>query len=276
MKAPKLEYQNSEQLKQAIGNIVGKDNAKYLGGGQSLGPMLNLRLARPDTLVDLSKIEDLRVVEVKEDAVFYGAAITHSEFEDGKVVDYTNGMLRGVAKNIAYRAVRNVGTIGGSIAHADPAADWVSVMIALDATIHLAGPKKNRQVLASEFMSAAFMTALRPEEIILGVSVPILSKEARWGYYKFCRKQGEFSDATGSVVIDPNSGYARVVVGALDDVPITLEEVADTLAEFGIESAIRDVKASIDKLLSGYEDHRRKLLSVSVIRALLQLEGKNE
>lgn len=271
MKPPQFEYRKANSISDALKK--GQGEIKFLGGGQSLGPMLNLRLARPEVLVDLHRIDELKSVHENHESVLYGAGITHAEFEDGVVIDAANGMLQHVARDIAYRAIRHRGTLGGSLAHADPAADWVNVMIAIDATIQIANAKKVRQVAAHEFFHGAFMTALQPNEIISAVSVPRLSNQARWGYYKFCRKQGEFSDATGVAVVDPVRAYARVVAGALDGPPKTLETVADVLAESGIDTALEQVRPSIDKLLPGYETTRRELLAVAVSRAVLQLKG---
>lgn len=253
--------------------ITGLENAKYIAGGQSLGPMLNLRLARPDVVVDVLGLHDLHRIEEDKNGISYGAATRHVEFEDDLVPDATGGMLSHVAAGIAYRAIRNRGTLGGSLAHADPAADWVNVMIALDAELRITGPAGKRSIPCSNFMQAAFMTALQPGEIIQSVWVPRLSKNARWGYYKFCRKVGEFSEATGTVVVDPERGYARIVLGALDGAPILLEVLADTLAEKGIDAAIADVESAVTPLVEGMPNYRQQHYKVSVCRALEQLKG---
>lgn len=248
--------------------------AKCIAGGQSLGPMLNLRLARPAVLIDLHRAADLAGVEEKRDQITYGAALRHADFEDGRVPDAANGMLKYVASRIAYRAVRNRGTLGGSIAHADPAADWVSVMVALDARYKLRGCEGEREVPASDFIKAAFMTELASDEILSAVRIPRLSDSARWGYYKFCKKVGEFSQATGVVVVDPERGYSRVLVGALDSPPVALEEVADALAEEGVAGAYARVADAVDTALAGYPKIKRHLYAVAVRRALEQIGDK--
>ena len=110
-----------------------------IAGGQSLMPMLNLRLVRPTKLIDLRNLGDLRQVQDDGDALIYGAGITHAMIEDGRVPDATPGWLSSIAGDIAYRAVRNRGTIGGSLAHADPAADWLSALTALGGEVHAFG-----------------------------------------------------------------------------------------------------------------------------------------
>jgi len=126
-----FDYAAAKDSAAAIALLVQADGAKLIAGGQSLGPMLNLRLARPLTLVDVLRAADMRGARDEGDTILYGGAVTHAEVEDGVVPDATSGWLAAVARRIAYRGVRNRGTIGGSLAHADPAADWVNVLTAL-------------------------------------------------------------------------------------------------------------------------------------------------
>lgn len=193
--------------------------AKPLSGGQSLMPAMNLRLLRPPRLVDVKRIPALREVHETATHLRLGAAITHAEIEDGAVPDPANGLMRHVARGIAYRAVRNRGTIGGSLAHADPAADWPSVMLALDARIIALGPLGERAIRAAAFMRAPFVTALQPDEIVAAIEIPRLPPEARWGHCKINRKAGEFAKAIGIAIGTPR----RLVVGAVEAPPVLLE-----------------------------------------------------
>jgi aerobic carbon-monoxide dehydrogenase medium subunit len=204
--------------------------AKLIAGCQSLGPMLNLRLARPDTLVDISRAAAMREVKDEDDAIVYGAAFTHAEMEDGIVPDATPGWLGAVARHIAYRAVRNRGTIGGSLAHADPAADWVNVLTALGAEVILRRAEASRTVPLTAFFRGPFATVLAPEELIVGVRVRKRGPRARWGYWKFCRKVGDFAKASAAVLIDAERGETRVLLGAIERPPILLADAADIVA----------------------------------------------
>ena len=217
----------SALLAQAID--AAKD-AKPIAGGQSLGPMLNLRLARPGALVDVSRASDMRIARDEGDAIFYGGAVTHAEIEDGVVPDATPGWLASVARRIAYRAVRNRGTIGGSLAHADPAADWVNVLTALNASVVLARNGATRTVALSDFFTGPFATVLAPDEIITGVRVRKRSAKARWGYWKFCLKAGDFAKASAAVLVDPDRGETRVLLGAIEKPPVLLSDAAAILA----------------------------------------------
>src|SRR5271166_2074899 len=146
MKAAAFEHTRPASLVDAIALLAGETGARVLAGGQSLGPMLNLRLAQPRLLVQVNRLRELSGVAADADAVTIGAAATHAAIADGLVPDIGGGVLAGVAEGIAYRAVRNRGTIGGSLCHADPAADWVTVLTALGATVVLRGPNGARVV----------------------------------------------------------------------------------------------------------------------------------
>jgi carbon-monoxide dehydrogenase medium subunit len=201
---------------------------KFLAGGQSLGPMLNLRLAEPDLVVDITGIAELKRVEEKPDSVVLGSCITHADIEDGRVPDVTNGALRKVASGIAYRAVRNRGTIGGSLAHADPAADWIAALSAAGASVIVHDGRGARRVPVEDFIVGVFETVLAAGELVTGVEIPRRSRAARWGYYKVCRKTGEFAHAIGVFVHDPERSFCRAVVGAAGARPIVLAD-ADKL-----------------------------------------------
>ncbi|WP_029008800.1 FAD binding domain-containing protein [Azospirillum halopraeferens] len=225
MKAADFDYAAPRTLDDALALLARDDGAaRPVAGSQSLGPMLNLRLAQPGLLVDITRIPELRDIAVDGDALVVGACVTHARLEDGGYPDPTGGVPARVAAGIAYRAVRNRGTIGGSLAHADPAADWVAALTALGADVIVAGPHGRRSVAMADFIVGAFETDLRPGEIIAAVRIPALSERARWGYVKVCRKTGEFSHATGAVLADPGRGVARCVVAAASGRPVVLDD----------------------------------------------------
>ena len=212
MKPARFEYECPTDTAAAIALAARSDlMVKFIAGGQSLGPMLNLRLAQPDVLVDLTGIAELTQVEETADSLSIGACVTHADIEDGRVPDLAGGMLRSVARGIAYRAVRNRGTIGGSIAHADPSADWISCLAALGASVVVRGASGRRSVPIEEFMLGVFETTLLSGELVEAVAVPRLSNQAKWGFYKVCRKTGEFANAIGAVLFDPARSVCRAV-----------------------------------------------------------------
>lgn len=228
MKPSPFEYERPADLSSAIALTRREDIAvRILAGGQSLGPMLNLRLVQPDLLVDITSIPELKRVEESADAIVLGACITHADIEDGRVPDATGGALPGVARDIAYRAVRNRGTIGGSLSHADPAADWITCLAALGAEIVIRGPDGPRACAADVFMTGVFEVALGPGEVLEAVRIPRLSAGARWGYCKVSRKTGELAQAIGAVLHDPERGVFRAVIGAVESVPIVFPDASE-------------------------------------------------
>ena len=266
MKAAAFDYLRPRDLAEALKALrEAGGEAKPLAGGQSLGPMLNLRLARPKLLVDVSKIEALREIRDEGDAWRIGAAVTHAELEDRPLAGCEP--LARVARGVAYRAVRNRGTVGGSLAHADPAADWPLALATLDATVRVRGASGTREVKADAFMTAAFTPALADDEIVESVSVPKLGAGARWGYYKFCRKTGEFPEAAAAVLLDPERRLARLFAGALDRAPQPLEGVARALAQQGA-AADDMIAAALSRAAPGMGPAARRLRATAVKRAI--------
>jgi carbon-monoxide dehydrogenase medium subunit len=251
----------------ALGDPAG--DAKLIAGGQSLGPMLNLRLVRPARPVDIGGIEALNRIEESGASLRVGACVTHARLEDEAGTIDGLQPLAHAARGIAYRAIRNRGTLGGSLAHADPAADWPLVMAAWGASFELAGPGGTRQVAADAFMSGAYVTALRDNELLAAVHLPRLSNQARWAYRKFCRKPGEFAEAAAAVLFDPARRVARVFLGAPADRPTSLPMLARDIARGG-RSALRDdlLAQACEPALAGAPPARRQACQAMLRRAL--------
>jgi len=207
MKAPAFDYARPTTLEEALTlRAAGGDDAKFLAGGQSLGPLLNLRLARPSLLIDVRRLPELAGWSIEGDWVRIGAAVTHAAIEDGVLPGPLGRFLASVAHGIGYRAIRNRGTLGGSLAHADPAADWVSVMALLAAEVDVRSASRARRVAAADLVDGPLSTVLDPDELIVSVRVPQGSDSARWSYRKFNRKPGKFAEAIGGFHIDPERG----------------------------------------------------------------------
>lgn len=199
-------------------------NARILAGGQSLGPMLNLRVVQPDLLVQVNHLAELISTTETPDAITLGACVTHAAIAAGRAPDFTGQLLARVAGGIAYQAVRNRGTIGGSLSHADPAADWVTALIALDAQAIVQSAEGKRMMPVGDYIAGAFMTSLRHGEILTAVRIPRVVADARWGYVKACRKPGEFAHAMAAVLIDGVT--RRLVIGATGSRPLLLTDAA--------------------------------------------------
>ncbi|HUB13081.1 MAG TPA: FAD binding domain-containing protein [Acetobacteraceae bacterium] len=201
--------------------------ARVLSGGQSLGPMLNLRVVQPKLLVQVNHLPDLAGATAAPDGVTLGACVTHAAIAAGRTADLPGGWLARVAGGIAYQAVRNRGTIGGSLCHADPAADWVVALTALDATALLQSAVGMRRVPVAHFITGAYATALGAGEIITAVGIPLPPPGAAWGYVKACRKPGEFAHAMAAALIGGRT--RRLVIGALGGPPLLLTGTAASL-----------------------------------------------
>jgi aerobic carbon-monoxide dehydrogenase medium subunit len=199
---------------------AGNGCARVIAGSQSLGPMLNLRLSRPQLLIDITGIPELTRIEDDRDAITVGACVTTADIEDGCLAGEGLGMLAQIASGIAYRAVRNRGTIGGSLCHADPSADWLTVLSAVGAECFIRGTRGQRRLPLEQFVTGGYQTALARDEILEAVRLQRLSAKGRLGFVKICRKVGEFALAMAAVRRDPERGAIRFAIGATNGCPI--------------------------------------------------------
>ena len=225
-----------ENVAAAAATLRREAGARLLAGGQSLGPMLNLRLVRPAVLIAIGQLPELCAVEDTAGAVIIGAGVTHAAISDGRTPDIGERILARVAEGIAYRAVRNRGTIGGSLCHADPAADWLCTLVALGASVLTTSAEGGRTIALAQFVSGAFRTVLLPGEIVRAVRIPRPSPGARFGFYKACRKPGEFAYAMVAVLVDEPRGIRRAAIGAVGGAPVVLE--GDSAAPAAVEQAL--------------------------------------
>src|SRR6266478_3853931 len=223
MKAAAVDYVRPRSLAEAVDLLAEhRGEARVLAGGQSLVAMMNLRVASPGLLIDIGRLPELSSVSDDADAVTFGACVTHAAIEDGRVADPSRGLMPRVAATLAYRAIRTRGTIGGSLALSDPAAEWPTVLTALDAVVMVCGPGGRRSLGCTEFITGIFETKLAPEEIIESVRIPKLSADARWGFLKLSRKSGEFASTLAVAIADQRRGHSRVVLGAANGAALVL------------------------------------------------------
>lgn len=272
MKAASFDYQRPQTLSEAVRMLADAGgSAKVMGGGQSLGPMLNLRLTRPKQVVDVSALSELRQVTEDGDMIRVGASVTHAEIEDGVHSPLRGRLLQMVASGIAYRAIRTRGTIGGSLAHADPAADWVLVAAVLAAQVEIASLSGTRRVAMDKFMLGAYTTALADGEVLSAVWLPKIETGTRWGYFKLCRKTGEFAEASCAAVFDPRRKLARIAIGALDGAPQALPALAAWVARTGQLPAREMIDEAVAASAPTCDSIDQKLLVAAVQRCLAQV-----
>jgi len=248
-----------------------------IAGGQSLLPMLNLRVALPDLLVDIGRLQELKEVAATPSSIRIGALTTHAAIEDGKLPEAFGGLMQKVASTISYRAIRNHGTIGGSVALADPASDWTGCLMALGAHVRISGLKGTRSQPINEFVLGQYSTSLASDEIILGFDVPRPDAAAlRWGFFKVVRKSGAFADFIAFAVANGHGGLASVVLAAAADRPCLLSKVAERIqvgdrSEEALRSAIaKDVAEHV----SQDDAYLMRLHTSTVLRAVQEVQAK--
>jgi carbon-monoxide dehydrogenase medium subunit len=273
MKAGAFDYVRPQSLAEAVKLLGGGRDTQLMAGGQSLLAMMNLRVAQPELVIDIGRLPELRTVSETDADVSFGACVTHATVEDGRVADPSRGLMPQVASGLAYRAIRTRGTIGGSLALADPAADWPTVLAALDGQVALRGSGGARTLPCCEFVIGTYETKLAPDEIVESIRVPKLSAAARWGFVKFCRKSGEFASSIVAVVRDPQRNAARAVLGAANGAPLVLRQtsemlMAGTAKRDALDAVIAaDLDAAKDRR---FDDFQRNLHAVIARRAVHQ------
>lgn len=273
MKAPAVDYVRPRTLQEAV-ELLAKheDMARVIAGGQSLVAMMNLRVVSPGLLIDIARLPELTSVGGDADTVTLGACVSHAAIEDGVADDPSRGLMPRAAATLAYRAIRTRGTIGGSLALSDPAAEWPAILMALDAEAILCSPRGQRSVKCTEFTTGIFETQLAANEILMGVRIPRMSANARWGYVKLCRKSGEFASALAVAITDRARGRARVVIGAANGAPLVLENASQALSDHRSDNLAGAVAADLDGAASRhFDEYQRSLHSVAAMRAVQQV-----
>jgi aerobic carbon-monoxide dehydrogenase medium subunit len=211
MKMPPFEYACPTTLGEAIALLASRDgDAKALAGGQSLVPMLAFRLAQPTLLVDLRKLAELRDIRISASGVTLGAMVRWRDIEDDARLISAHPLLKAAISHVAHYQIRNRGTVGGSIAHADPAAEMPGVAVACEAEIAVTGEAGLRVIKAADFFCGPLMTALGADEIIIEVRLPAWPGRRRWGFQEFARRRGDFAMAAAALFYDEDGdGKAR-------------------------------------------------------------------
>jgi aerobic carbon-monoxide dehydrogenase medium subunit len=234
MKLPPFEYSCPEQLADAVALLAGHaGEAKALAGGQSLVPMLAFRVAAPSLIVDLRKVQELRRVGISADGVKLGAMVRWREILENAELRAAHPLLVGAIAHVAHHQIRNRGTIGGSLAHADPAAEMPCIAVTCEAEIAVVGAAGARTIAAAEFFQGPLMTALRPDELIREIHLPPWPAHRRFGFAEFARRSGDFALAGAAVFYDADhDGKIRNAhIGAIGaaDRPIRLKAAEDAL-----------------------------------------------
>lgn len=248
-------------------------SAAVIAGGQSLVPMLSLRVALPDLLVDIAGVDELRENGSRPASHRIGALTTHADIEDGRVSDPFGGLLQKVASGISYRAIRNYGTVGGSVALADPAADWPVCLLALGAEVRIAGGNGNRSQPIDSFLRGQYTTALGHDEIILGFDIPRDNAGLRWGFFKVVRKSGAFASSIAVAVQRGSGGLVAVALGAAGQRPYLLPAVTTRIGSGETsEGALREAIAKdLTACVPEADAYLQRLHTSTVLRAVREM-----
>jgi carbon-monoxide dehydrogenase medium subunit len=273
-----MKYLEPETIDEAITALAGAEDARCLAGGATLVAMLNAELVDPKVLVGLRKIHALRGISRTAGGIRIGAMTTHNEIAADERLTGATALLRSAAGQIAHDAIRHVGTIGGSIAHADPSADWPAAIHAAGASIEIASSSGTRSVNVDEFFLGYLQTAVQPGEIITAVDIQSGPENARGHYLKFARVDGDYATASIAIVLALNGkrcDYVRFAAGACGPSPLRVVAAEERL--LGTELTAEDIAAAGELLAAeadpvsdvrGSSEYRRLLIPRLLKRAI--------
>ena len=287
MKLPPFEYSCPEKLADAIALFAEHaGEAKALAGGQSLVPMLAFRVASPSLIVDLRKVEELRHIGISGNGVTLGAMVRWREILENAQLRAAHPLLAAAIAHVAHHQIRNRGTVGGSLAHADPAAEMPCIAVTCEAEIAAVGAAGARTIAAADFFQGPLITALRPDELIREIRLPPWPANRRFGFVEFARRSGDFALAGAAVFCDtdPDGKIRNAHVGAIGaaDRPIRLKPAEDALNghvadDHIIVTAAAAGAAAADPPgdIHASSPYRRVLVGTMIERALKRAVGLN-
>jgi len=279
MKPAPFDYQAPATLQEAIDLLAADPEAALIAGGQSLMPVLAFRLASPSMLVDLRRVAGLGDIAIDAGGVRLGARVRWRDIDDDQRLQTAHPLLREAIAHVAHYQIRNRGTVGGSLAHADPAAELPGIAVTCDAEITLVGAAGARTIRAGEFFTGPMSTARRPDEIITELHLPLWPRNRRWAFQEFAQRQGDFALAGAALFYDEDQGgrvrNAHVgVIGACDR-PRRLAEVETLLNGHAVgEGLFREAAAAARQAVDPPDDlhadaaYRRGLVATLVARGL--------
>ncbi len=279
MKPPPFSYAVAENAEHAVSLLADAGGeGKLIAGGQSLMPMLNFRLLEPELLIDIGRIGGLDTVAETDDGVHAGALTRHATLEHSPLVNAYFPILSFAMKHVAHVAIRNRGTIGGSLSHADSAAELPMMAVLLDAEVSITGPEADRAIPAREFFHGALDTDLGDTEMVTSVTLPKLPSGTGWGFEEISRRAGDFAIAAVATTLRVKDGVARDVrlaVTGVDETPLRMSRAEQFLTGRALDEDVlsaaafmvrRDISPNSDPHASA--DYRRHLAGVLVKRVI--------
>jgi carbon-monoxide dehydrogenase medium subunit len=286
MKASAFAYARATSVENALELLAGQgDRAKVLSGGQSLMPAMNLRLISPELVVDIGGLAELRGIAVKNGILTIGALTRHVDLLKSSEIVAHAPLLADAVTHVAHPAIRNRGTIGGSLAHADPASELPACMVALSATIVVRGPGGERRITAAEFVTGIYETKLSPQELLVAVELPVAPRQSSHFFHEFARRHGDYAIvglAAQAVVHDGRFTDLRLGFFAVGDRPL-LAKASGKLVNVAVTPAVlSEALSDLAEELDPQEDHqatpamRRHLAKVLLTRCVAALLARPE
>jgi carbon-monoxide dehydrogenase medium subunit len=286
MKASAFNYARATSVANALELLVAHgDGAKVLSGGQSLMPAMNLRLISPELIVDIGAIAELRGIAVKGDVLCIGALTRHVDLQRSPEVVLHAPLLTEAIAHVAHPAIRNRGTLGGSLAHADPASELPACMVALNATIVVSGQAGERRMAAEDFFQGIYETDLSPQELLTAVELPVARKNSAHYFHEFARRHGDYAIAglaAQAIVQGDVFDELRLVFFAVGDRPV-LAKAANRLIKTAITAeALSEASTALGQELAPEGDQqasaamRRHLAKVLMARCVSALLGRTD
>jgi carbon-monoxide dehydrogenase medium subunit len=285
MKPAPFDYRAPATLQEAIDLLRTEPEAVLIAGGQSLVPVLAFRLASPSMLVDLRRVAGLCTIAIDDGGVRLGARVRWRDIDDDQRLEAAHPLLRAAVAHVAHYQIRNRGTVGGSLAHADPAAELPGIAVTCEAEITLAGTAGARTLRAGEFFTGPLSTARRPDEIITELNLPSWPRNRRWAFQEFAQRQGDFALAGIALFYDADRDgrirNAHVGVIGASDRPRRLTEVETLLNGHAVgEGLVREAAAAAAQAVDPPDDlhadaaYRRGLVATLVARALREAQRR--
>lgn len=231
---PSIEFQRPKTVEEAVSHLASRENSRCIAGGQTLVAMINAGLVTPEYLISIEGISELRSIENKDDSIRIGAAVTHREVAGYAGLSGSNQIMREAAAVIAHPAIRNFGTMGGVLAHGDPASDYPAAAVAAGATVEIAGLEARRAVAASDFFVDYLTTALEPGEMVTALILPRAADGSAGHYLKFSRVDGDYAIVSIGVTLTLRNGVcvrARLAAGGLGSKPLWSTEADAALCD---------------------------------------------
>ena len=282
MKSAAFDYVKPKVLQEALSLLEqGGDDARLIAGGQTLLATLNMRLSEPSVLIDITDLKELQGITVVGDQLRIGALVTHTEIEDSELVAKHAPLLKAAAPHIAHRAIRNLGTWGGSLAYGDPAAEWPACTLTLQATMIIHGPAGERRISAKDFFIDLYTTSLEPDEILVATEIPLADKQEVFYFHELARRHGDYAVAGLAAVAQKQDdvlnhcaftffsiGATPVMATKAQDL-VNGQKLNDELIAKAVATARDEIEAIAD--ITNSAEAKQHLIGVLLERGLKQM-----